>query len=415
MAYLFSLLLLIAPLYVWRFSVGGLPTNFLMLANAVVIAVGLIIVIRERKWLAVKESLISLGRPMLAVIVLFGLASIISLIAFSVNPEKIAQWTVLYAQPLVLFALFRYNIQSEPRALEYFKTTAYVVVGAAGILALVQYFTLATLPQEWWGNAAEPKRAIAFFAHANAFGLYVTPLLAWLIPDVVQKMRFEMRFADNVDFSKQLAQYKKYIYVGAGLVGAAGLFLSLSRGAWLGLALAVGVYVLISANKRLIVSFAIIGVLLAGVVAVTPNLRYRVLLPFQGEKSTVARFSLWDTGKKMISDSPILGKGVNGFSDNWEKYNTDPNLQHYNFPHNIVLNFWVDLGLLGVISMMALLVIAVVRGIAHRTNPHALALALFVIAIVAHGLIDIPYFKNDLALVFWLIMAASYNQKELLS
>jgi O-antigen ligase len=400
MPYLFAILLLTAPLYVWRFSVGGLPTNFLMLANFAVIGIGILMIARSSLnagWQKIRADIVELGKPLLIGIALVGLASVISLFAFGVNAEKIAQWTVLYAQPIVLFVLMRYFAGNDEKVLQYFKIAAYVIVGAAGALAVVQYFTLFTLPQDWWGNANEPKRAIAFFAHANAFGLFVTPLLAWLIPDVVEKFRS--------------ADERKYWYMAAWLVGGAGLFLSLSRGAWLGLVIAAGVYVLLSANKKMIIGFLAAGILLAGVVAAVPNLRYRVLLPFMGEKSAVARISLWNTGWQEISDNPILGKGVNGFSDNWDKYNKDKNLEHYNFPHNIFLNFWVDLGLLGLLGMMIIFATTIWQGIKNRRSTLALGALLFVVAVIFHGLIDIPYLKNDLALVFWMMLAVSLGKK----
>lgn len=407
MPLLFASLIILAPLYVWRFSIGGLPTNFLMVANFVVIAVGLVMVLRNRgpedgitRQEKLKQSLLSLGWPLLISIGVFGLASLISLFVFGANGEKLAQWVVLYAQPLLIFALIRFfvskqietNSQSEEDAnlwLKNFRIAAYVIVGAAGALAVIQYFTLLTLPPQWWGNAAEPKRAIAFFAHANAFGLFVTPLLAWLIPDVVRKL-----------------SARHIIYGLLWALGAVGIFLSLSRGAWLGLAAAIVVYALVAANKKVIIGFVVAGIVVAGVVAAVPNLRYRVLLPFYGEKSSVARLSLWETGVGMIKDSPVLGKGINGFSDNWDQYNTDKGLEHYNFPHNIFLNFWVDLGLLGVLSMVAILLLAAARGFARRkSNVAALGMLLFIVAMVVHGLIDIPYLKNDLALVFWIVLA----------
>ncbi|HEX3100081.1 MAG TPA: O-antigen ligase family protein [Patescibacteria group bacterium] len=404
MPFLFASLIVLAPLYVWRFSINlaghSLPTNFLMLANFFVIAVGLLMIAREgvgthgfsegRR--AVQEKinqvLIKLGRPLLVAIGLFGLASLISLFAFGVDAEKLAQWVVLYAQPLVIFFLIQY-FNYDGSWNKYFRIAAYVVLGAAGALALVQYFTLATLPPVWWGNANEPKRAIAFFAHANAFGLFMTPLLAWLIPDVVQNLRT-----------------KNFLWPLLWGIGAAGMFFSLSRGAWLGLLAAVVVYALVTANKKFILACGVAGLVLVGVVAAVPNLRYRVLLPFHGEKSTVARFSLWDTAGKMLHDSPVLGKGVNGFSDNWNKYNTDTGLDHYNFPHNIFLNFWVDLGLLGLVSMVLILLLSAWRGFTRRnTSLAAFGLLLFIVAMVVHGLIDIPYLKNDLALVFWIVLA----------
>ena len=413
MPYLFAIVLLIAPLYVWRFSIGGLPTNFLMVANFVAIAIGLVVLLMEYKSSGkevlnrFKTSLTGIGKPLLIGILLVGVASVISLVAFGFDAEKFAQWIVLYFQPLAIFVLIRHFSDSDSRVAEYFKTIAYIMVGVAGVLAVIQYFTLYTLPTEWWGNTNEPKRAIAYFAHANAFGLFVTPLLAWLIPDAVKRLQTAWK-----DFQKgpvSLGIVKDYwinvFSVMAWLLGGVGIFLSLSRGAWFGLAFVVGLYVLLSANKKMLTGFLMAGLVLIGIIAATPNLRYRILLPFHGEKSAVARLSLWDTGYKMILDNPILGKGVNGFSNNWDKYNTDPNLEHYNFPHNIFLNFWVDLGLLGLLGMMMVLANTVWQGLKKSRTNFALASTLFVSAIIVHGLIDIPYLKNDLALVFWMVLA----------
>lgn len=419
----FASLIILAPLYVWRFSLpiaGGLPTNFLMLANFVVIGIGLLMLLRQGFNVErARKVFTDLGRPLLAAILLFALASVISLVTFGVNGEKLAQWMVLYAQPLTLFFLVRYFIPTDEagreRWLETFRTAAYVVVGAAGLLALVQYFSLQTLPPAWWGNANEPKRAIAFFAHANAFGLFVTPLLAWLIPDVWIHFRnaWQAFWAAPKQGESWLKRYKyithEKLFTSMWILGVAGMFLSLSRGAWLGFAVAVGVYALMAANKKMILGLVAVGILTAGIVAAVPNLRYRVLLPFYGEKSSVARISLWNTAVKEIKDNPILGKGVNGFSDNWDKYNTDAGLEHYNFPHNIFLNFWVDLGLLGLVSFVLILGLSAARAVkqwrAGRTNFAALGILLFIVAMVAHGLIDIPYLKNDLALIFWIVLA----------
>lgn len=404
MPILFASLIVLAPLYVWRFSIGfggsNLPTNFLMLANFVVIGTALLMMLRSGNSVTkIKSVFVGLGKPVTVLVLLFGVASVVSLFAFGLSAEKLAQWMVLYAQPLTIFFLVRYfaldlSVDEKNKYIEWFRIAVYVIVGASGALALVQYFTLTTLPPQWWGNANEPKRAIAFFAHANAFGLFMTPLLAWLIPDVVNKLRASKERAKNL------------VYMLLWALGVSGMFFSLSRGAWLGFAAAAGIYVLLSANKKLIIGFALAGLVLAGVVAAVPNLRYRVMLPFHGEKSTVARFSLWDTAGKMISDNPVLGKGVNGFSDNWDQYNTDPGLEHYNFPHNILLNTWVDLGLLGVISFFGILLISVWQGFRNRKiSTAAFGMLLFIVALVVHGLIDIPYFKNDLALVFWIVLA----------
>jgi len=201
-----------------------------------------------------------------------------------------------------------------------------------------------------------------------------------------------------------------------------------------------------------------------------------VLLPFYGEKSAVSRFSLWHTGLKAAKQSPVLGLGLNGFGNNWKSLNTDPNLDTHNFPHNIFLDIWVDLGLIGLISFVWLCGLYIVRGflslrVSSRGGPilgghpkqssssgviprnasdeeslnvsttdkgslHSFgstqsvgmtqettglphqsaallsrndnlkfAITLFLITLLVQGLFDNPYFRNDLALVFWIVLS----------
>jgi RsiW-degrading membrane proteinase PrsW (M82 family) len=65
-------------------------------------------------------------------------------------------------------------------------------------------------------------------------------------------------------------------------------------------------------------------------------------------------------------------------------------------------------GLLGLVSFLALLVYGLVEGLRHRRDIWKIGLALFVIAIFFHGLIDTPYLKNDLALEFWIVYALAF-------
>jgi len=97
--------------------------------------------------------------------------------------------------------------------------------------------------------------------------------------------------------------------------------------------------------------------------------------------------------------------GLTGFSQNWERLNSDANLDTHNFPHNIFLNFWTETGLLGLISFIVLSSIFIFRGLKQKKGLLALGLSLFVIALMTQGLIDNPYFKNDLAIVFWLALS----------
>ncbi len=395
MAYLLGIIFLLTPAYVWRFGILGLPLNFLIVAIAIFWVVFAIWLIRRHHIDAFLKSIIDVDKKLLIPVALFAIAGLVALFVGGVDHAKIGQFVVLFVQPISIFFIARFIVSQDKSSGDTFIYAVYVFLAIVGVLALVQYFTRVTLPPEWWGNTEEPKRAIGFFVHPNGLGLFLAPILAWLMPDVGQRLN-------------EWRQLRSTLLLLAWLLGVVALFLSLSRGAWFGLAAAGIAFVVLSANKKYLITAGVVGIIAALVIVATPNLRYRLILPFKGEKSSVARLSLWHTGEKMLADSPILGKGLNGFDNNWDKYNTDPNLQHYNFAHNILLNFWIDTGLLGLLSMGLVMLYSLVEGIRGRNNRYKLAIALFMIAIIVHGLIDIPYFKNDLALVFWLILGLTF-------
>lgn len=400
MIWLYASLFALAPLYIWRFELVGLPTNFFMVYAALVVIIGGVVILKNRQLGALWQSYFDVPKVLRWGIVGFILASIISLFVGGVSMPKVAQWLVLYALPLKAAGHLYFFLKQEPDKKRVVLWFIYAFLLGSGIVAIAQYFWLIGLPSDWWGNSNEPKRAIGFFIHPNNLALFITPLLAYTLPDI--KNQLERWWDQDRKFWSG-----EVLAAVAWALGAIALLLSLSRGGWLGLAIAGGLFVVMAGGRKIrLLALALLVVIIVTVAAV-PNLRYRVILPFYGEKSSVARLSLWETGTKMIKDSPILGQGIHGFNYNWDKFNTDPNLDHYNFPHNFILNTWIDLGLLGLLSWLVIAGYAVWYGFRNRAQPYAFGLFLFMVALLAHGLIDIPYFKNDLAMVFWLVMALS--------
>ncbi len=395
MSWLYASLIVLAPLYIWRFELVGLPTNFFMLYALAILVVGTVILYSRYGFREVWSTVGALPKVLQWAVIGFSVASVISLFVGGFDVPKFGQWLVLYVLPMKLAAHVYIFSKKDEGFKQKFIWAMYAFLFVSGALAILQYFFLIGLPSDFWGNPNEPKRAVGFFIHPNNFALFITPLLAFLLPDL--KSRVE-NLAGKVFTINALP-------IIAWLLGGVALLLSLSRGGWLGFIAAAGIFVLVSSSKKLLGIFIGLGLILAIVVVSVPNLRYRILLPFYGEKSSVARLSLLDTGSKMVKDSPVLGQGIHGFNYNWDKFNTDPNLEHYNFPHNFVLNAWIDTGLLGLISWLGIVIFGLYFGFKNRAKPFALGLALFIIAILVHGLIDIPYFKNDLAMVFWLMFA----------
>ena len=76
----------------------------------------------------------------------------------------------------------------------------------------------------------------------------------------------------------------------------------------------------------------------------------------------------------------------------------------YMYPHNLILNFWSELGLAGV--LLFVWIIGKMIFLSIKQNKFIkLGLLGVTIVIIVHGLVDVPYFKNDLAVLFWVFVA----------
>ena len=84
-------------------------------------------------------------------------------------------------------------------------------------------------------------------------------------------------------------------------------------------------------------------------------------------------------------------------------------MEVFQYPHNILLNIWSETGLLGLIAFSCILITWVRRGSGPRTTDLILPILT---ALLVHGLVDVPYFKNDLAVAFWLFVLITTSLKD---
>jgi O-antigen ligase len=82
------------------------------------------------------------------------------------------------------------------------------------------------------------------------------------------------------------------------------------------------------------------------------------------------------------------------------------------YPHNILLNFWVELGIAGMLLFIWIIGKYFWWGFKILKNKLSLENKYLVLGligamtvIVVHGLVDVPYFKNDLSCLFWILIA----------
>jgi O-antigen ligase len=200
------------------------------------------------------------------------------------------------------------------------------------------------------------------------------------------------------------------------LVMALGLVLSFTRGAWIGVFAGLAVAAIIARHRLLLLGLA--GAAVAGFVAIVGLSsagidRIRSMFDFTTQDNTgVARGQIWGAALHILRDHPVMGIGQDQFIYQDPSYGV-PQLRFFqtSHPHNWVLDFWLRLGLPGLLWILAALVwfFREAGGLWQRHKGTALgALALGLVAsmvdFAVHGLLDMAYFTMDLAVTFWLSM-----------
>ncbi|MBX6772241.1 MAG: O-antigen ligase family protein [Chloroflexi bacterium] len=204
------------------------------------------------------------------------------------------------------------------------------------------------------------------------------------------------------------------ILAAAGVIMLAALILTFSAGAWIAVLVSLLVVAWLRGPRirRFAVAIAA-GVILIGTVAATRVPRLGSHLDVNAGTS-LERLLVWQSALHMLRDHPLRGIGLDNFLYYYRHgYRLpaawrEPDLSH---PHNLILDFWLSLGLPGPILLALLLgrFAALIASAWRRASTldrgiYAGALGA-VIDTVVHGMIDNSFFLVDLSVLFWLLFA----------
>jgi putative inorganic carbon (HCO3(-)) transporter len=197
------------------------------------------------------------------------------------------------------------------------------------------------------------------------------------------------------------------------VVAVPSFLLTFSRGGYLAL-LAVGVGLALAGRQRwkLLAIAAGITIIFALIPPIATRIGYELTL--NGNSTLVGRSYLWRATLQMLRHYPITGAGLAGFETRLGPYWNATHTDRFIYPHNLVLNFWSATGLLGLAAFGWLLYAAFRvswRGWTTDDRPWRaiqLGVLLALVGIIIHGLVDVPYFKNDLSLEFWALLGVSW-------
>lgn len=212
-------------------------------------------------------------------------------------------------------------------------------------------------------------------------------------------------------------QRRRILYALSGGLMLVAIGLSLSKGALLlGLPAGLGLVLLVLGGRRGRIVTGAALILGAGtLIPLSQHPRFKGLFVLS-EGTTGFRLMLWRSTLSMLRDHPLFGVGLDNFlyayrgryilPEAW----FEPSLSH---PHNVVLDYWVRLGIVGLAAGVWLQVAfwSAAWRLQKRLAHSDLALRAVVVGLMggmadflAHGMVDNSYFVIDLAFVFFLML-----------
>jgi O-antigen ligase len=191
------------------------------------------------------------------------------------------------------------------------------------------------------------------------------------------------------------------------------LYLTYSYAAWVSIILSFLVMLLIQKTFSRKLAITIILASMIVIAFQAKNEKFSNLFNNSERSSLSSRIMIWKSSLKILKDNPIFGIGPGNFQNKYLEYQKyfPPYLEWaVPEPHNLYLAFWLQSGILGIIGF--LLIISawlknIIAEIKNQKNSPIFLAALFSIMlyILIHGLIDTPYWKNDLSVIFWIIFS----------
>jgi putative inorganic carbon (hco3(-)) transporter len=411
------------PSYLIRFYILGLPSTFL---EAMIIISFLFWFVKTtnlklKSWF--KDRKERHPYPFGVEIIIILILSFIAVGTAGFNLSALGIWKAYFFEPILLFILIL-NVLPGKKGRN--KIIAGLALGAVGtaIFAIFQQATGLFIFNSFWANL-ENRRVTSWFGYPNAVGLFLAPVI----------MILSGYLASIFKNKGKIYCFKKILIITTIVISTLAIYFAKSEGALIAL-LAAGLLFLFFLPKKGKIITPIIVIFSVAFIIFNPQLKsYIVDKITLNDLSGEIRKQQWrETLLTLKGQNFILGNGLSGYPqaiapyhqegiffnrDKMENFHSilygnaelrakywQP-VEIYLYPHNIFLNFWSELGLLGMLIFIWLITKFLVKSLnIFLRKRKYLALGLFgaMITILVHGLVDVPYFKNDLSALFFIIL-----------
>jgi len=248
------------------------------------------------------------------------------------------------------------------------------------------------------GKLTYDGRLEAFFNSPNYLAMYLAPALIIALVVVLKNKTREQK--NNLILKSIMALSLVIILIV--------FYFTYSYAAWLSVILAVLATLLIEKKISLKEIFLIVVLFIFMFFSQWKSGKLNNLVTLNPRSSLASRIIIWRSAEKILENNWIFGIGPGNFQKVYLSYQKfyPPYLEWaVPHPHNLYLSFWLYGGLLSFLGFIGLLFFWF-RDILVKIKTSHKAVLLITIGIMTitlvHGLVDTTYFKNDLAVIFWL-------------
>ncbi len=371
------------PLYLLRFKIGFLPSNALEVLILLSLSLSLLYLWQSRSWLKLKPTAADQKTLLAFVLILSGL--IVSTVSAGNLPRD---WGIIKGWFLLPF-LFGLNVWSlrKLKLLRVHEVLFALIFGAFAV-------SLAALIYDRLGLVTFDNRLQAFYNSPNYLAMIVAPALAGTIAFLLSRKK------------------RNFLLWPTMALLAWTLYRTQSVGAYLAVFLSsllpVGKFFL-RRKKRCLTVILITSVSLVLSAYLIWNLpKTQDILQGDPRSSLVSRLTIYRVAGHIGSDNPWFGIGPGQFQEKYLSYQKyyPPYLEWaVPHPHNVFLAFWLQAGLLGFSGFLFLLIIIRQTLLRSEKNANRTTISVMVLTILLHGFLDTVYWKNDLSVIFWTLIA----------
>ena len=370
----------------WRYA-SSLPTT--LLETGILVTIGVFVI---ETW---RGRIMPQWRtPVTVPAALFVIAGAISIVVAPDHRAALGLYRAYFLEPIAFFFVVSFIVRSWAQARLILLGLS---IAAVAVCIPNTYVVLQAIRHHTLNLAGAPP--VVIYETPNALALFVIPLIAVASAIFVHSQEVRDRWASAAFL----------------LIGVPAALLTFSRGGYVAL-LAIGILLTLTHRTRvwLLPALAILAIGFSRIPAVASRIGHQ-LNPTDPNNSLDQRIRLWKATLRMLQDHPIFGTGLSSFGRSIDPYRgvsgyTDQLI----YPHNILLNFWTETGLLGLAAFGWVLIQAARYAWDGWTigdpawKPLQLGVLLALAGIIIHGLVDVPYFKNDLSLEFWVLLGLSW-------